>query len=274
MTWHLRIDDIDPSTASALESMLQAHCRQDVHLVDPTTATFHFPGPTPPPLSVVDALAVWLSGFGAPDAPLHTCAAAPPWQPGWRALFHTAALSPRICVALPGAPPGPAPAHTLYLEPGGAFGSGHHPSTRLAMALLDAVLLDRTATRVLDVGCGSGVLGLAAAALGATVTGIDIDAASVTIAARHAVANRLTDRCTWRQGGLEAATGTWPVVAANMPAGCLLDLAPGLVERCTDTLVLSGFEDRARKDMATAFSTLTLHTELTEGHWRAWRLAR
>src|SRR5918995_3498951 len=76
----------------------------------------------------------------------------------------------------------------LVIDPGRAFGSGAHPSTRLALAALERSLVDDA--RVLDAGCGSGVLAIAALRLGASrATGIDVDPAALDATRRNAAGN-------------------------------------------------------------------------------------
>src|SRR5207247_7511413 len=98
----------------------------------------------------------------------------------------------RLCVRLPWSE-GRAPAATTVIEidPGRAWGAGSHPSTKLLLAALEQRL--RGGERVLDVGCGSGVLAIAAAALGAAdVVAFDIDPEAHRTTARNAERNGLT----------------------------------------------------------------------------------
>lgn len=89
----------------------------------------------------------------------------------------------------------------LSIDPGHAFGSGSHPSTRLALELLGRE--DLEAAAVVDIGCGSGVLSIAAARLGATVLAVDPDPAAVAATRTNAAANAVADRVTTRQGSIE-----------------------------------------------------------------------
>lgn len=139
----------------------------------------------------------------------------------------------------------------LSLDPGMAFGTGLHPTTRLCLEGIerwaDAGLL--AGPRLLDVGCGSGILGIAAALLGAReVVGLDTDPIAVEAteanARRNAVARRLRARC----GSLPSGTpGGFDLVAANLIASVLVALAAGLRDelRPGGRLIASGiFVDR------------------------------
>lgn len=112
----------------------------------------------------------------------------------------------------------------IVLDPGMAFGSGHHATTRLCLTALERS--DLTGRRVLDVGTGSGVLALAAARLGAhEVVAVDVDPDAVAVAARNAARNELP--LDLRVGSLDVVSKAPPfdVVVANLSSDLVLDLA-------------------------------------------------
>jgi len=134
-------------------------------------------------------------------------------------------------------PPDPG-AINVRIDPGLAFGTGSHPTTRLCLRWL-AQNLPRHAS-VLDYGCGSGVLAIAAAKLGAgTVVGTDIDAQAIAVGRANADANGVNARF-----GLpdELTSGSFDVVVANILADPLEILAPVLAERVRvgGSIVLAG----------------------------------
>lgn len=105
----------------------------------------------------------------------------------------------------------------LWLDPGSAFGSGHHETTRMALLALEA--FDPAGRRVLDVGAGSGILAIAADLLGAAdAVGVDVDAATLRVARENARLNR--SRARFREGSVEAAAdlGAPAVLVANLYA--------------------------------------------------------
>lgn len=103
----------------------------------------------------------------------------------------------------------------LRIDPGPLFGSGSHTSTRQALATLERVLEGNE--RVLDVGCGSGILAVAAARLGAVdVTAVDTDGRSPAVVADNARRNGVADAVTATVDGLETLSGPYDLIVANM----------------------------------------------------------
>ena len=164
----------------------------------------------------------------------------------------------------------------LALDPGMAFGTGLHPTTRLCLAavesLADAGLV--AGRRVLDVGCGSGILSVAAARLGAAeVMGVDTDPIAIDATEANAARNEVADRVVARAGSLPSGGAPWDVVLANLIASLLVTLAPRLAEevRPGGTIVLSGiFVDR-ESEVSAAFARegLDVVDRSSEGDWVA-----
>lgn len=158
------------------------------------------------------------------------------------------------------APPDPA-AINLRLDPGVAFGTGTHPTTRLCLAWLAQQPL--AGRRVLDYGCGSGILAVAAALLGAArVTGTDIDPLAVEAARHNSAANgidaavadyTLPDRLPSLG---EGAAARFDLVLANILANPLKLLAPALLARVAPggALVLSGILARQTEEMIALYA--------------------
>lgn len=140
-----------------------------------------------------------------------------------RAEFHDPARLP--------SKPGDVP---LRITAGSAFGTGGHPTTRMALAAVRRVSRVRAPDRWLDVGTGSGILATAALLLGArSAAGMDPDPASPPQALRTAALNGVGGRLTVWRGGLESARGDWPAVAANLVADLPRDAAPDLAALLT-----------------------------------------
>lgn len=130
-----------------------------------------------------------------------------------------------------------APGGPVHLEvPPTVFGDGLHPTTATCLALLADLV--GPGSRLLDVGCGSGALSVAAARAGAEVTAIDVDPVAVDATQANAAANGVVVAAS--ATALSALSGTWDVVVANISAGGLLELSADLRRVCAGTLVVSG----------------------------------
>jgi ribosomal protein L11 methyltransferase len=142
------------------------------------------------------------------------------WATAWQQSFPPLSVGERLYVAPPWdetpTPPGRA---RVVIEPGRAFGTGHHGSTESCLALLDRRLAAGPAGRVLDVGTGTGILAVAAVALGAPrVLAIDVDPDAVAAARQNAAANGVGERVDVSAGGPESLprTAAFDLVLANI----------------------------------------------------------
>lgn len=158
----------------------------------------------------------------------------------------------------------------VRLDPGRAFGSGSHPSTRLVITALEDHL--HAGARVLDVGAGSGVLSVVACLLGAaSAVAVDIDPAALDATRANAVANGVNDRVEASTTPVADVPGQFDLVLANIGARVLRDLARDLTERVADggTLVLAGLLDAQTDEVVAAYPTLHEVARHTEQGWTA-----
>jgi ribosomal protein L11 methyltransferase len=169
----------------------------------------------------------------------------------------------------------------IALDPGMAFGTGLHPTTRLCLAAVES-LAERgviVGRRVLDVGCGSGILGLAAARLGAReVLGLDTDPIAIEATEANATRNDAAGIVRGREGSLPSGEGPWDVVLANLIASLLVRLAAPLHDELQPggTLLASGiFHDR-EPEVADALRAagFEIVRGTVEGEWVALEAVR
>jgi len=164
----------------------------------------------------------------------------------------------------------------ITLDPGMAFGTGLHPTTRGCLELLQEV--QPMPDRILDVGCGSGILALAALRLGAThAVGIDTDPLAVAASRENAARNGLADQFEAREGTLPASPAErYPLMTANLVAAVLVALAPSLAAHLADggVLLVSGvIEPRATEVIAAlAREGLRLIDRRDGGEWVSLRM--
>ncbi len=204
------------------------------------------------------------------------------WAEAWKAYFPVLRVGRRLVIRPTWRRHRRVPGDVvLALDPGMAFGTGLHPTTRLCLAGLEA-LSDRGAvegSRALDVGCGSGILAIAALKLGAAaVLGVDTDPIAVEATRANARRNFVARRLHAREGSLPTEDRPFDLVLANLIAGVLVPLAPLLRDelRPGGTLLASGiFVDR-ESDVGAAFQAagLAIVGRSAEGDWVALEARR
>jgi ribosomal protein L11 methyltransferase len=163
-------------------------------------------------------------------------------------------------------------AAVVRLDPGLAFGSGTHPTTALCLEWLDSLAGDGVlrAARVLDFGCGSGILALAALKLGAAgAVGVDNDPQAITATLDNAQRNGVDDRLQVFLPQDEPAA-TYPVVVANILASALIDLRDVIAARCARGahLAMSGILATQADEVVAAYADVLDAIEVRQqGDW-------
>ena len=185
------------------------------------------------------------------------------WAEGWKQHFPVVHIGRRLVIRPSWETYTPdAGEVVVVLDPGMAFGTGTHGTTRLCLETLAALFeTPNPPSRVLDVGTGSGILAIAAAALGAErVLACDIDAAACRIAAENVADNGLQSRVEITEAPLEELEGDFDLVLANILAEENIRLAVPLISRVRPggTLVLSGILLEKERLVATAFQEYPL----------------
>ena len=202
------------------------------------------------------------------------------WKLSYRKHFKTEVISPRLVVRPPWETVTPAPGQkVLTLDPGIAFGTGQHPTTRACLDAIDALAVEDAGRTFLDVGCGSGILSIAAALEGfREVRGFDNDPDAVRNANENAAANGLG--ALFFEGDLSAPDVTAPadVVAANVLAPVLVRFARevGALVNPGGRLILSGILDEQYGEVRDAYAALGF-AEISSrliGEWRTGLFSR
>ncbi len=154
----------------------------------------------------------------------------------------------------------------ILIDPALAFGSGHHETTYGCLLMLQKYLQKND--KVLDVGCGSGILSIASAKLGANVDFCDTDELAVQSASDNFELNREKYNNSWA-GSVQKRDGEYDVVIANIIADVLIMLAPDLISATKEggTLILSGILDKYVQRVETRFNSMEILEKYKKDEW-------
>jgi len=190
------------------------------------------------------------------------------WEREWLKDFRRTRFGKRLWVCPAGQKPEQRAAVVLELDPGLAFGTGTHATTASCLEWLDGQALD--GLRVLDYGCGTGILALAALKLGAiAVSAFDIDPQALTATRENAQKNRLIERLAVVRDA-DAVGGPFDLVLANILAGSLIELAPRFAGHCRPggALLLAGMLDEQAEEVAQSYRPwFDIETAATREGW-------
>ncbi len=154
----------------------------------------------------------------------------------------------------------------IAIDPALAFGTGHHPTT--ASCLRGVAKYVQEGDHVLDVGCGSGILAMAALLKGAVVDACDTDPLSVENAQANADQNGLTYRRLW-EGPVQETDENYDVIIANIVADVLVFIASDLKKRLREggKVILSGIMDKYEDKVLRAYRDFDLTERIVENEW-------
>jgi len=196
------------------------------------------------------------------------------WQNSWKEHFHVLRISRRITICPTWREHTPMDGeHVVMLDPGMAFGTGHHPTTRMCLWQLDELV--KPGMDVLDVGCGSGVLSIAAARLGARhVFGLEIDSVAVNVAKQNVRDNDVEHTVRVMQGTLphlDVKQSAYDIAVANISAKVVSEIGPYLVSAVRDRgkVIASGIllENKDGVIQALSEAGADLEQTLVDGDW-------
>jgi len=152
----------------------------------------------------------------------------------------------------------------ILIDPALAFGSGHHETTRSCVKAIKKYV--KKGYTLLDVGCGSGILGIVAGKLGAVVDACDTDPLAVESTKENFELNGVEYREIW-QGSASKSNRLYDVVVANIIADVLVFIAGDLKARVKDYLILSGIIDKYKQKVLDKYSDFELVEEIPENEW-------
>lgn len=177
------------------------------------------------------------------------------WNENWKKYFHPFTVGKKLAVV----PSWEDYQNTenrviLNIDPGAAFGTGTHATTSLCLTMLEKFV--KSDDKILDIGCGSGILAIASVLLGGKeALGVDIDAQSVKTATENAQINNITDKTDFVVGDLaDKVTQKYNIVCANIVADVVIRLLENVAQyMCDDAVLLvSGIIDERERDVLCA----------------------
>ena len=196
------------------------------------------------------------------------------WSNAWKKYYHPVQVGEHLVVCPSWEAYDRKPDEVvLILNPGMAFGTGTHDTTRLCMELLEKYITPQDT--VLDVGCGSGILAITAALLGANkIIGCDIDEVAVKVAGENAALNGVQDRIAFHQGDLTSQVeGSFQIICANIVADVIIRLSEdaGSYLAKDGIFITSGIIDTREQDVLNALEQngFQVIERRTSGGWVA-----
>lgn len=193
------------------------------------------------------------------------------WRDAYKQYFKVTRLGPRLVIRPSWEPYTPeAQDVVVTVDPGRAFGTGTHESTRLLMAALDARV--HGGEQVLDVGCGTGILAICALKLGARdAYCIDVDPDAIEVTRENALLNEVAERVRADTTPVEQVSANYPLVLANIQASVLVPLAEAIAARVAPggLLLLSGILVGQEDEVLAAYPRFSREAAPVEGEWIA-----
>ena len=198
------------------------------------------------------------------------------WESNWKEYFHPIRVGSNLVICPTWRSHQSLDDDVLIkLDPGMAFGTGHHPTTRMCMELLETLIVG--GEKVIDVGCGSGILSISAAKLGAgDILGIEVESRSVEVALENCKLNGISPQVTILNGSfpeIRVENASFDVALANIAAKVVINLSEYIAGAVAigGRLVLSGILKDTLKDVEKEYSLYGVHFDkvLVDGDWTA-----
>ena len=200
------------------------------------------------------------------------------WADNWKKYFKVTEIGDKLVICPSWEKYENSDKAVLRIDPGAAFGTGTHATTSLCLELLEKYV--KAGDTVLDVGCGSGILSIAACLLGArNAVGVDIDPTSVKVAKENAQMNEVENKTEYIVGNLaEKVNGRYNIVCANIVADIIIELTANIANYFEDgaVYITSGIIDIRVDEVRSAFDKagLTVLDEYKKENWYAFALTK
>ncbi|MFT5126709.1 MAG: ribosomal protein L11 methyltransferase [Rhodothermales bacterium] len=202
------------------------------------------------------------------------------WAESWKRHFQPIEVSDRVLIVPPWITERPDLPAVVEIDPGMSFGTGQHETTRACLGFVDRLCAEKPDARMLDIGCGSGILAITAAKLGLSeIRALDYDVASVSSAVDNAVANKVEDTISFEAADLaDGLEGKYDIVVANIFANVLIAFADTVTGAVAEggSLVLSGILDPQFADVEARYLEAGFHVvdRVMIGQWTSGLLRR
>jgi ribosomal protein L11 methyltransferase len=202
----------------------------------------------------------------------------PGWATAWKERFRPLKIGRRMLIVPPWSAARANGRMRIVINPGQAFGTGHHPTTRGALRTIEHLYTSRRFERALDVGTGSGILAIAMRRFGTRhVTAIDVDRAALENARENAALNSLNRTISISTAAIDRVRKRFDLIAANILSSALIAMAGALTRVLANDgrLVLGGILEREARDVLRCYAPrLRCVKSLRERGWTTLVLAR
>ncbi len=204
------------------------------------------------------------------------------WGEEWKKYFHPLRVGKKIIIKPTWEHYRPADDDiVIEIDPGMAFGTGQHASTMMCLEAMEDIFAQNGAPRrkVLDVGTGTGILGIAAAKMGAgRVVCLDIDEKAIEIACENAILNRVEKKLAIKKGDVSSLHDSFNLILANLTAKLLIAISGDLANllKPGGYLAISGIIEQNRKEIEDCFfgSSLIHLRTIKRQEWLCYTFAR
>jgi ribosomal protein L11 methyltransferase len=194
------------------------------------------------------------------------------WKEGWKAFFEPQLIDETLCIYPPWKDRPDTP-YAIEIEPGMAFGTGTHETTKMMLSMMLKHLCPYPSAEILDVGAGSGILSIAAEKFGHRSLGIELD----PVAVENAWVNVHRNDCKFvqlRAGTIETSDTSRPWVLVNILAKIIMSIHVDIQRVSGDHLLLSGFLLSQRAELLDHFPMFKIVDEIELGPWGCVYLRR